>query len=97
MEDKTRLTDDQVAAELASLDGWARYGKFIKKEFAFANYREINQFLPHLTKMIVEQNHHPDFAFDSGTKTVSCKVTTHSEGGITRADIQLARALNDWR
>ncbi|HCN10165.1 MAG TPA: hypothetical protein DIT01_19735 [Lentisphaeria bacterium] len=96
MEDKTTLTDEQIDAELATLDGWRRDGIFMKKDFIFANFKEINAFLPHLTATIVAQNHHPDFSFISGEKKVSVEVTTHSEGGLTQADINLARDLNAW-
>ena len=78
MEDKTALTDEQIDAELATLDGWRRDGIFMKKDFIFANFKEINAFLPHLTATIVAQNHHPDFSFISGEKKVSVEVTTHS-------------------
>jgi 4a-hydroxytetrahydrobiopterin dehydratase len=97
MEDKTPLTDDQVAAALAALDGWQRDGIFIRKDFVFANFAEINQFLPHLTATIVAQNHHPDFSLVCAEKKVAVEVTTHSAGGLTQADINLATALNGWR
>ncbi len=97
IEDKTCMTDQQVDEELSGLEGWYRDGRFLKKEFVFANFREINQFLPYLTKTIVDQNHHPDFAFISGQKKVKIEVTTHSEGGLTKSDINLAEALNQWR
>jgi 4a-hydroxytetrahydrobiopterin dehydratase len=97
MEDKTRLSEEQVAAALARLEGWTRDGKFIQKDFVFANFREINRFLPYLAQTIVAHNHHPDFAFVGAQKKVAVKVTTHSEGGLTRADVELAAARNDWR
>jgi len=97
MEDKTRLSDEQIATELAGLEGWTRDGQFIQKDFLFASFKEINRFLPYLTQTIVAQNHHPDFAFVGGQKKVAVKVTTHSEGGVTRADLDLAAALNRWR
>lgn len=97
MEDKTALNDEQIAAALAELPGWERDGAYIHKDFVFANFAEINQFLPHLANTIVEQNHHPDFSLDTGRKTVAVRMTTHSHGGITQADIDLATALNAWR
>ncbi len=97
IEDKTVLTDPEIEAELRTLDGWRRDGIFLKKDFIFANFREINQFLPHLTRTIVAQNHHPDFAFTGGQKKLAVEVTTHSAKAITRADLNLARALNSWR
>jgi len=96
MEDKSVLTDDQLAAAIAALDGWHRDGIYLKKDFVFANYKQINAFLPYLTTTIVAQNHHPDFAFVGGDKRVSVEVTTHSAGRLTQADIDLAAALDAW-
>jgi 4a-hydroxytetrahydrobiopterin dehydratase len=96
LENKAPLTDEQIDTEIEQLEGWSRDGKFLKKDFVFANFKEINRFLPHLTASVVSQNHHPDFSFISGEKKVSIEVTTHSEGGLTQADLNLARALNDW-
>lgn len=96
-EDKTRLTEDQLTAALSQLEGWRRSGVLLVKDYLFATYREINRFLPYLGKTIAAQNHHPDFTFDSGRKLVHVEVTTHSEGGLTRADVNLAQALDAWR
>lgn len=96
-EDKTKLDNEMVDKELESLEGWRREGKFLKKDFVFDDFNQINTFLPHLTKTITDQNHHPDFEFVSGDKKVSVEVTTHSEGGLTKADLNLARELNNWR
>lgn len=96
-EDKTLLTDAAIAAQLADLPGWRRDDVFLKKDFVFANYKEINQFLPFMTRTIVALNHHPDFEFVGGEKRVSFVTTTHSAGCLTQADLSLAKALNGWR
>ena len=96
-EDKTKLSNEAVDKELKDLPGWFRDGSFLKKDFIFTNYRQINTFLPYLTDTIVKLNHHPDFSFESGKKKVSIEVTTHSEGGLTKSDIKLARTLNLWQ
>ena len=95
-EDKSALTAEQVDVELQSLEGWTRDGVIIQRDFVLANFRDITAFLQHLVGTIATQNHHPDFALDTGTRTVAVAVTTHSEGAVTRADINLAGALNNW-
>lgn len=97
MEDKSLLTDEQIALALKSLDGWTRDGIWLTKDFVFANFKEINAFLPHMTRVITAQNHHPDVEFRPGQKRCSFRTSTHSAGQITQADLDLARALNDWR
>jgi 4a-hydroxytetrahydrobiopterin dehydratase len=96
VEDKTHLTADQVDEELTSLVGWTREGTLIQRHVELANFKDITAFLQHLVGTIAAQNHHPDFSLDTGTRTVAVSVTTHSAGGITRADIDFATALNAW-
>jgi pterin-4a-carbinolamine dehydratase len=95
-EDKGVLGVEEVDAELESLDGWSREGVIISRDFVLANFGDITAFLQHLVGTIAAQNHHPDFSLDTGTRTVAVSVTTHSEGAVTRADINFARALNTW-
>ena len=96
MEDKTVLAAEQVDVELASLQGWTREGIIIRRHFVLANFKDITAFLQHLVDTIATQNHHPDFSLDTGSRTVAVAVATHSEGGVTRSDIQFATTLNEW-
>ena len=95
-EDKGVLSVEEVDVELGSLEGWSREGVIISRDFVLANFGDITAFLQHLVGTITAQNHHPDFSLDTGTRTVAVSVTTHSEGAVTRADINFARALNTW-
>ena len=97
MEDKQQITAKELLSQLSVYGGWEIEGIMLKKTFLFDNYKDINQFLPHYTRTIVAQNHHPDFSFDSGKKTLTMQVTTHSEGCLTQADLNLAIALENWR
>ena len=96
-EDKTILTAEQVDTELANLTGWAREGTVIYRDFTMANFKDITDFLNHLVDTITEQNHHPNFSLDTGTRTISVRVTTHSEQAVTRADMDFAQTLNQWQ
>ena len=95
-EDKTVLTIEEVDEELQSLMGWSREDVVISRDFVMANFADITSFLNHLVGTITAMNHHPDFGLDTGSRTISVSVTTHSEQAVTRADINFARALNAW-
>jgi pterin-4a-carbinolamine dehydratase len=95
-EDKTSLSAETADAELKDIEGWHRDNITIARDFKLANFKDITSFLNHLVKTITEQNHHPDFSLDTGSRTVSVAVTTHSAGAVTRADILFARTLNAW-
>jgi len=95
-EDKTSLSPEAADEELKKIEGWSRDGIAISRNFTLANFRDITSFLNHLVRTITEQNHHPDFSLDTGSRTVSVTVTTHSAGAVTKADILFARTLNAW-
>lgn len=95
-EDKTTLSAEQADQALQELEGWSRDDITIARTFKLANFQDITSFLNHLVKTITEQNHHPDFALDTGSRTVSVAVTTHSAGAVTNADILFASTLNEW-
>ncbi len=96
VEDKTVLNAAEVDEELKTLKGWTRDDVIISRDFTFATFKDITSFLNHLVATIITMNHHPDFSLNTGSRTISVSVTTHSEKAVTRADIQFARALNSW-
>jgi 4a-hydroxytetrahydrobiopterin dehydratase len=96
MEDKRKLTDEQIEEEVKRLEGWHREFKCISRRFYIEEWQQITEFLKHLAKVVEETNHHPDIVLHTATKTITVSTTTHSEGGITRADIELAEKLNEF-
>jgi pterin-4a-carbinolamine dehydratase len=95
-EDKTTLSAAEVDKQLDHLAGWSRNGVVISRHFVLANFADITSFLNHLVSTITQQNHHPDFSLATASRTVAVSVTTHSEGGITKADMLFAQTLNEW-
>lgn len=96
VEDKSPLTDDQLAALLAgpALAGWSKQGKAIVRRYLLGSFAEITAFMKHLAATIEATNHHPDAILDTTTRSVTVTVTTHSAGCVTRADADFAAALN---
>lgn len=94
IEDKSLLTDEELAAELEGLEGWSKQGKAIVRRYLFDNFGAITAFMKHLAQTIEDNNHHPDAILDTTTRSVTITVTTHSEGQVTRADVDFAKALN---
>ncbi len=96
-ENKTILTEDEINKYLSSLEGWQREAKYITRRFYFEKWPDITGFMKHLANTIEETNHHPDVILHTGTKTITVSTTTHSEGGLTVADIELAEKLNQYK
>jgi 4a-hydroxytetrahydrobiopterin dehydratase len=87
-----RLNDAEIDERLAGLDGWKRSGDAIVKEFDNGDFKGSVDFVNRLTPEAEEMNHHPDL--EISWKTVTVTVSTHSEGGLTDNDFELARRID---
>lgn len=84
-------SDDEIAAALGDLPGWTSTGDAICKEFTFRGFRAAIAFVDRLAKVAVAARHHPDLEVHYDRVVVS--LTSHDAGGVTRADLTLARAI----
>jgi 4a-hydroxytetrahydrobiopterin dehydratase len=87
----SRLPDDEIINGLASLPGWERTGDEIAKEYRLGNFRDSVAFVVRLSYEAEEANHHPDL--DIRWNKVRVALSTHSEGGITQKDLDLAATV----
>jgi 4a-hydroxytetrahydrobiopterin dehydratase len=87
-----RLDDSGVEERLAQLDGWDRAGDAIEKRFKRGDFVGAAAFVQSLVAPAEEMNHHPDVAISWETVTVT--LSTHSEGGLTAADFELAAEID---
>ena len=86
------LSDAEVEEKLAGLAGWARSGEAIEKVFKRGDFVGSVEFVSSLVAPAEEMNHHPDLAISWDTVTVT--ISTHSEGGLTAADFELAAKVD---
>jgi 4a-hydroxytetrahydrobiopterin dehydratase len=87
-----RLSDEEISGRLGELDGWEREGDAIVKRFKHGDFQGSVDFVNRLTPAAQEMNHHPDLEISWDTVTV--RVTTHSEGGLTDHDFSLAASID---
>ena len=87
-----RLSDEEIEEALASCDGWRREGDAIVKEFDRGDFAGSVDFVNAIAPGAEEMNHHPDLAISWSKVTVT--ITTHSEGGLTNNDFELARKVD---
>jgi 4a-hydroxytetrahydrobiopterin dehydratase len=87
-----RLSDAEIDERLAGLDGWERSGDAIVKPFDNGDFKGSVDFVNRLTPEAEEMNHHPDL--EISWKTVTVTISTHSEGGLTDNDFELARRID---
>jgi 4a-hydroxytetrahydrobiopterin dehydratase len=86
------LGDDEIEEKLAALDGWERRGDAIVKAFDRGDFVGSVGFVDSLVAPAEEMGHHPDLEISWSTVTVT--ISTHSEGGLTAADFELATKID---
>ena len=86
------IEDSEIESRLADLDGWERAGDAIRKEFKRDNFVGSVKFVDALVEPAEDMGHHPDVEISWDTVTVT--ITTHSEGGLTANDFELAARLD---
>lgn len=89
---RARLSDDEIAAALRELPGWERRGDAISRTFAFPAFMDGIAFVNRVAEAAERADHHPDV--DIRYTRVTCALSTHDAGGITRNDVRLAREID---
>lgn len=87
------LTHEELVDRLKSLNGWALDANTIRKEFVFHDFPEAVLFVSALVPGAEEADHHPDI--DIHYKRVILTYSTHSEGGVTKKDIDGAAMADE--
>ncbi len=84
-----RLSHDQIAQQLKTLDGWQLEGDAIRKQYTFASFPDAVAFVNRLVPGAESADHHPDILINY--RRVTLTYSTHSEGGLTAKDIEGAK------
>ena len=85
------LDPEQIKAALAELTDWGFEGEALTRTFRFADFVHSIGFVEHLAEIAEERQHHPDI--DIRYNKVTLRLSTHSAGGVTQRDVQLAEAI----
>jgi 4a-hydroxytetrahydrobiopterin dehydratase len=88
----TTLSDQEIDQRLAEVE-WEREDDQIARELKFADFAEAMSFANRVAEVAEELDHHPDILVH-GWNRVRLSVTTHSEGGLTAGDFELARRVD---
>jgi 4a-hydroxytetrahydrobiopterin dehydratase len=88
------LAAAEIDRRLAELGRWelASEADAIARELAFADFKEAIAFVDRVAEAAEAANHHPDILVHGWNK-VRLTLSTHSEGGLTAADFELAAQL----
>jgi 4a-hydroxytetrahydrobiopterin dehydratase len=87
-----RLEESEIHERLDALEGWRLEGQAITKEFELGDFAGSVDFVNRITAVAEDMNHHPDLSISWNKVGVS--ITTHSEGGLTASDFELASRID---
>jgi 4a-hydroxytetrahydrobiopterin dehydratase len=86
------LNDTEMAQALAGVPQWRREGPEIVREIKFKTYLDGAAFVDRVAHLAEEMNHHPDIHL--GWRKVTLRISTHSKGGLTAMDFELAGKID---
>jgi 4a-hydroxytetrahydrobiopterin dehydratase len=92
-ENEKRLDEAGLASLLTSSKGWSREGNALTKTFTFKGFKGAMAFVNRVAEAANAANHHPDIHLEA-YKTVRVVLTTHLTGGISDADVELAKQID---
>jgi 4a-hydroxytetrahydrobiopterin dehydratase len=87
------LSEAEVEQRLGSLGGWQRADSAIEREWELADFAAALAFVNRVGELAEQSNHHPDILLHGWNK-VRLTLSTHSQGGLTDADFDLARQID---
>lgn len=87
-----RLEENEITECLAELGDWEREGDAITRTFNRDDFVGSVKFVGAIVEPAEEMGHHPDL--EISWADVKVTITTHSEGGLTRSDFDLARRID---
>jgi 4a-hydroxytetrahydrobiopterin dehydratase len=86
------LSDEEIDRRLRDLEGWEREGDAIARSYDRGDFVGSVRFVDAIVEPAEEMGHHPDLEISWATVTI--RISSHSEGGLTAADFELAARID---
>jgi 4a-hydroxytetrahydrobiopterin dehydratase len=86
-----RLSKQEIAAGLRKLDGWSVVKGNLHRLFEFKDFAQAFGFMKRVALAADRMDHHPDWS--NAYNKVTVDLSTHSAGGLTKNDFELARKI----
>lgn len=87
-----KLNEKDILEALKVLNGWSYENGSIKKTYKTQNYPATMGFVAAVGGFCQKRNHHPDYVLMK-FREVEVSFSTHSAGGVTQNDIDIAGDL----
>jgi 4a-hydroxytetrahydrobiopterin dehydratase len=87
------LSDEEIEQRLTGVEGWQRSEQAIVREWKLTDFAAAIAFVDRVAELAEAADHHPDILLHGWNK-VRLTLSTHSQGGLTDADFQLAARID---
>jgi 4a-hydroxytetrahydrobiopterin dehydratase len=90
-----KMSKAEIAESLEGVAAWKLEGKTIAKGYEFPSFPEAIRFVNKVAGLAEKADHHPDILINY--RRVTLTLSTHTEGGLTKKDFQLASQIEKER
>ena len=87
------LSADEVVANLAELPNWSGDSSGITRKVSLPSFPAAITVVDRVAEVAEQMDHHPDIDIRWRNLTFAC--ATHSAGGVTGKDFELARRIDE--
>ena len=90
-----KLSAQEIESSLQGLSGWSHdpSAAVLRRSFSFRDFGEAFGFMTRVALAAEKADHHPEWS--NVWNRVDIALTTHSAGGITRKDLDLAKSIDE--
>ena len=88
-----KLTINQIKAELIKLNNWNFRDDLLSKVYKLNSFMDVMSFSNLVSDKSEQIDHHPKMIIDYNT--IEFELSTHSVGGVTVLDFELANFIED--
>ncbi len=87
-----KLSADEVAAAIAGLPQWSGDTDGLRRTAHLPSFRDAVDAIMAIADVAEEMDHHPDI--DLRWRTLHLTLVSHSAGGVSELDLELARRID---
>lgn len=87
-----KLNPGEIKTALPTVSKWTKKGANITRTFQFKDFVGSMDFVKKVARTAEKVQHHPDI--DIRWNKVTLALSTHSEGGLTQMDFDLAKKID---
>lgn len=86
------LSKNEIQLKLKEMRGWSHQGKSIQKRYTLKSFMPAMGLVNKIAEEAEKVQHHPDITINYNV--VGIALSTHSEGGVTQKDFDLAQQID---